>query len=259
MKNSGSKQTFLLYKDRRPLVDACSAEQAGELFKGIYAYVCGEGAPTFTDPLLTGIFEMFRMTIDKNDEDWAEKKNKAKKSAKARWETQKQDVEPERQEESVADHTGEAADMLPEKPAEDPERKTGQEPKPKQDTPAPNVHARTIFNACLMAYPISKDLQAVMESWLKYKTERRESYKEQGLRALMKKAYQSEKEYGTSAVIGVIEESMANRYQGITWDRIGKGKRASPGRGRPAKANQFTQMEQQQDYDFDALEKELSG
>ena len=125
-------------------------------------------------------------------------------------------------------------------------------PKPAQ-TPA-RVSVRTIFNACLMAYPISKELQATMESWLKYKTERRESYKEQSLRALMKKASESETEHGTSAVIEIIESSMANRYAGITWDRL-RG-RASPAKSAPVKKNQFTQMELRQDYDFEEIERE---
>ena len=138
---------------------------------------------------------------------------------------------------------------------------TGTEEMSKPAALQTRISARTVFNACLMAYPISTELRESMESWLKYKTERRESYKEQGLRALMKKASESEREYGTKAVTEVIEESMANRYKGITWDRL-RG-RASPGGGRTAKVNQFTQIEQQQDYDFeainDAFEKEMQA
>ena len=92
-----------------------------------------------------------------------------------------------------------------------------------------------------------------METWLKYKTERRESYKEQGLRALMKKASQSEQEYGTAAVIDVIEASMSSGYQGITWDRL-RG-RAGP-KSAQIKKNSFTDFELQQDYDFEAIERE---
>ena len=269
-KNSGDKNTFLLYKDWKPLIDACTSEQAGEILKGIYAYVCEGDAPEFDNPLLSGFFEMIRQAIDSNDSAWAEKREKAKRAIQARWEKKQAEAAEDQQEkpeqaepDQETDHTGETTEKAAEKPAEDPEPQPSPEPeksqKPKQKPAAlpAKVSARTVFNACLMAYPISTELQAAMESWLKYKTERRESYKEQGLRGVMKKASQSEKEYGTSAVIDIIEASMANNYQGITWDRL-RG-RASPGGGRTAKVNQFTQMEQQQDYDFDALEKELSG
>ena len=59
-KDSGEKNTFLLYKDWKPLIDACTAEQAGDILKGIYAYVCEGDAPEFDNPLLSGFFEMIR-------------------------------------------------------------------------------------------------------------------------------------------------------------------------------------------------------
>lgn len=259
-KDSGEKNTFLLYKDWKPLIDACTAEQAGDIIKGIYAYVCEGEAPEFDNPLLSGFFEMIRQAIDSNDKVWAEKREKARKAIQARWEKKQAEAAEDQQEKPERD--GEATETIPDKPDHTgevtekatPEPKKSQEPKQKPAPLPPKVSARTIFNACLMAYPISKDLQAAMEAWLKYKTERRESYKEQGLRGVMKKASQSEKEYGTSAVIDIIEASMANNYQGITWDLL-RG-RAGP-TGGPVKKNQFTAMEQEQNYDFDAIEKDL--
>ena len=282
-RNSGDKNTFLLYKDWKPLIDACTSEQAGDILKGIYAYVCEGEAPEFDEPLLAGFFEMISRAIDENDSAWAEKREKAKKAIQARWEKKQAEAaedqqekpeeaeqKPERDGEATEtipdkpDHNGEVTEKAtPEQPAEYPEPQPA--PKPKKEpekkktkaAPAsPRISARTIFNACLLAYPISPELQETMEAWLKYKTERRESYKEQGLRALMKKASESEKEYGIKAVVEVVEESMANRYAGIVWDRL-RG-RASPGGGRTAKRNQFNEFEQNE-YDFDALEKELSG
>ena len=262
-KDSGKKNTFLLYKDWKPLIDACTAEQAGDIFKGIYAYVCEGEAPEFENPLLAGFFEMIRQAIDENDNAWAEKREKAKKAIQARWEKKRAEEAAKAQEEQEPERDGKDTETIPEKPAEDPEPQPAPAPKPqkepekkkaKSSQAGPRISARTIFNACLLAYPISPELQESMESWLKYKTERRESYKEQGLRVLMKKASESEKEYGTSAVVDVIETSMANRYAGIVWDRL-RG-RASP-KNTPAKKNQFTQMEQQQDYDFDSIEKDL--
>lgn len=273
-KSSGDKNTFLLYKDWKPLIDACTAEQAGEILKGIYAYVCEGEAPEFDNPLLSGFFEMIRQAIDSNDSAWAEKREKARKAIQARWEKKQAEAAEDKQEkpeqaeqDQETDHTGETTEKAGQDPgqtADNPQTepdKTGQKrtesdkPKEKPAALPPKVSARTIFNACLMAYPISKELQATMESWLKYKTERRESYKEQGLRALMKKVSVSEKEYGTSAVIEIIEASMSSGYQGITWDRL-RG-RASPAKSTPVKKNQFTQMEQQQNYDFDDIEKDL--
>lgn len=101
---------------------------------------------------------------------------------------------------------------------------------------------------------LSDPVRESLQDWLKYKTERRESYKEQGLRALITQVKKAEDQQGAAAVVDLIQASMASGYRGITWDRL-RG-RASPGGGRSAKVNQFTQMEQRQDYDFEEIERE---
>ena len=271
------KQTFLLYKDRRPLVEACSDEQAGQLFKGIYSYACGDGAPAFDDPLLAGIFAMFRQTIDADTDAWESKRKKAVESVSKRWSQEKAE-EPEEIRTNTNVYDGIRTDtneydrkkndtfdtvtvtvtdnvtVIDNPPLTPPTGKSDDNPEPKK-AGMHKVTAREIFEACIQDFPISPELQATMETWLRYKTERRESYKEQGLRALMKKAAKAEAESGTAAVIDVIESSMANRYQGITWDRIKRTNRASP----PTKKNQFTSGVENNEYDFDALEEELAS
>lgn len=270
------KQSFLLYKDRRPLVEACSDEQAGQLFKGIYSYACGDGAPAFDDPLLAGIFAMFRQTIDADTDAWESKRKKAVESVSKRWSQEKAE-EPEEIRPNTTEYDGirpntteydrkknDAFDtvtvtvtdnvtVIDNPPLTPPTGKSDDKPEPKK-AGMHKVTARKIFEACIQDFPISPELQATMETWLRYKTERRESYKEQGLRALIKKAAEAEAESGTAAVIDVIETSMANRYQGITWDRIKRTSRASP-----VKKNQFTAGVENNSYDFDALEKELAA
>ena len=186
-KSSGEKNTFLLYKDWKPLIDACTSEQAGDIFKGIYAYVCEGEAPDFDNPLLSGFFEMIRQAIDSNDSAWAEKREKARKAIQARWEKKRAEAAEDQQEkpeeaEQSPDHTGEVTEKAEQDPGQSTDNpqtepdKTVQKrtepdkPKEKQAALPPKVSARTVFNACLMAYPISDQLKAAVETWLKYKT-----------------------------------------------------------------------------------------
>lgn len=64
------------------------------------------------------------------------------------------------------------------------------------------------------------ELQAAFERWLGYKRERREGYKPTGLKCLVTQIHNAAKEYGDSAVIAVIEQSMASGYRGIVFDRL---------------------------------------
>ena len=56
--------------------------------------------------------------------------------------------------------------------------------------------------------------------WIKYKQENHKTYKEQGLKSLLTQIENKTKEYGVDQVINLIDECMANSYQGIIFDKL---------------------------------------
>lgn len=81
---------------------------------------------------------------------------------------------------------------------------------------------------------------ATIEKWLKYKTERRDVYKQTGLESLISKIQNEVRIHGEQAVIKVITDSMASNYQGIVWDRLQQ--QASRRGGNGQNENLFLQM-----------------
>lgn len=69
-------------------------------------------------------------------------------------------------------------------------------------------------------YDFSETMAAKLREWLKYKSERRETYKSTGLTALLNKVSQKSGEYGENPVMALMDESMANGWRGIIWDRL---------------------------------------
>lgn len=69
---------------------------------------------------------------------------------------------------------------------------------------------------------LSDPVKEKLGDWLKYKSERREAYKETGLKSLIAQAQKYEQKYGASAVIDIIGTSMSSGYRGIVWDRLDK-------------------------------------
>ena len=67
-----------------------------------------------------------------------------------------------------------------------------------------------------------EELQEAVKRWLAYKQERGQAYKQVGLDTLIKKIKKSAIQYGESVVVDLIDECIANRYQGIIWERIQK-------------------------------------
>ena len=82
---------------------------------------------------------------------------------------------------------------------------------------------------------ISDTLDHEIRLWLRYKTERKQPYKESGLAALLRKIVLDEAvKHGEKKVCDLIEECMASNYSGIIWDKLDKPQGSYAGnRGRP--------------------------
>lgn len=68
----------------------------------------------------------------------------------------------------------------------------------------------------------NEPVRSAVADWLKYKAERRESYKTTGLKSLLSTIENRVKQHGEQAVAEVIRLSMANSWKGIIWDKIGE-------------------------------------
>lgn len=65
--------SFLVYKDNSPLVENCTDEQAGKLFKALFAFACyGEELDT-DDRMLKGFYTVFRNAIVRDDAKYQER------------------------------------------------------------------------------------------------------------------------------------------------------------------------------------------
>ena len=87
-------------------------------------------------------------------------------------------------------------------------------PKPKKETTV------QIFERLLPGYEISEYLSEKIRTWMKYKTERKEGYKEQGMKSLLTQIVKKSKQYGDEAVSNLIDECMASNWKGIIWDKL---------------------------------------
>ena len=73
MATNQKKKSFVLFADFVTAVSVLTDEQAGRLFKLIFAYVNDMEVSKSQDPAIAAMFEMFRTQIDREAEKWAEK------------------------------------------------------------------------------------------------------------------------------------------------------------------------------------------
>ena len=111
------------------------------------------------------------------------------------------------------------------------------------ELPGKKETAHTLFKRLLPDYVLSPDLQAKMAEWVTYKTERKEPYKEQGMKTLLRQVENNSLKYGDQAVCNLIDDSMANDWKGIIFDRLqnqkNQRKPASGGYQRQTKAEEL--------------------
>lgn len=79
-----------------------------------------------------------------------------------------------------------------------------------------------IFRRLVDGYVISDYVKEKMETWFKYKTERKEPYKEQGMKSLLKRVETNTGKYGDQAVCELIDDCMSNNWKGIIWEKLEK-------------------------------------
>ena len=110
-----------------------------------------------------------------------------------------------------------------------------------------NARARTresqidMFDRLTVGRALNKDMKKALQEWIDYKSERKEQYKEAGMRTLISQAVNLGAAYGGAAVCDAIHTSMASGYKGIIWDRMKKKQNKPPERN----------------YDMDSLELKL--
>ena len=94
--------------------------------------------------------------------------------------------------------------------------------------------SHTLFDRLYQNYifdmPKHSELLSKMREWITYKTERKEGYKEQGMKSLLRQVENNALTYGDKAVIELIDECMASGWKGIIFDRLKNRKQIQTGR-----------------------------
>lgn len=79
----------------------------------------------------------------------------------------------------------------------------------------------TLFSRLVEDYTFTKEMKAKMGEWITYKVERKEGYKETGLKSLLRQVETKCAEFGEPAVMNLIDTCMASDWKGIIFDKLG--------------------------------------
>ena len=112
----------------------------------------------------------------------------------------------------------------------------GEESKGKKET------THDLLLRLMPEYIIPDSLQDKMVEWIAYKTERKETYKEVGMKSLLRQIENNQITYGVQVVCDLIDDSMANGWKGIIFDRLKQKTPQKRNFTQPKNSNPFLDM-----------------
>ena len=233
------KKSFVLYCDYKKHFALLPAEDQGRLLMAIFDYV-ETGAEPALEALPMMAFSFIRAQLERDMQkykDTCERRAEAgRRSGEARRAKAEQNEQSGTKRTDTDNDTDNGTDNVTDT---DINNNRGNSP----ELPGKKETAHTLFKRLLPDYVLSPGLQAKMAEWVTYKTERKESYKEQGMKSLLRQVENNSMKFGDKAVCNLIDDSMASNWAGIIFDKLqnpkNKRKPASGGYQRQTKAEEL--------------------
>lgn len=230
------KDTFILYTEMHEQMDLLTDEQAGRLIKAVFHYKAGMELPEM-DSVTAMVFAFIRQKLDRDEKKYDETCDKHRKAG-AKGGRPKKPNGSEAEEEKPKKPNG--SEKNQKKPNGFSKTKNNQEKHDndhehdhehehdnehesehdKDKNPIAPKAQRGAASQMIIDHGFSKPVQTAVLDWVRYKTEKRQGYKETGLKSLLTVVQRQIDLYGEEPVIRCIEDSMASGWQGIAWGKL---------------------------------------
>lgn len=200
-------EKFTIFKNTYKLLRHLPEKNKTELYDAMFDYMFDGVEPTFDDELSDGIWVNLKMILDNTKSRILNGKKGGRNSGTNELGYENQEPNPE------------------------PNMEPNLEPKVEANHKA-NPQANTVFlisnffisNFNYLDISNKELLKNKLLEWNKYKIEKKKKYTETGINNLLKQIDKYVKKYGIDKILNLIDECMANNYQGIIFDKLKENK-----------------------------------
>ena len=204
-------EKFAIFKNTYKLLRHLPEKNKTELYDAMFDYMFEGIEPSFNDELSDGIWVNLKMILDNTKSRILNGKKGGRNSGTNELGYENQEPNPE--------------------PNMEPNHKSNYEPKVEANNKA-KPQANTVFlisnffisNFNYLDISNKELLKNKLLEWNKYKIEKKKKYTETGINNLLKQIDKYVKEYGIDKILNLIDECMANNYQGIIFDKLKENK-----------------------------------
>lgn len=200
---------------------ALSDAERGRLFVAMLEYARSGALPEMEGNERI-LFPVFKAQIDRDLEVYAEKVAGGKKGGRPK-KDKPEETSPNQKKPAETKNKNKDKDKEKEEENKEDKKEKGASA-PEEGANAPKGDASVPDTPTLLSLvcecSFSDTLREHVQDWVQYKSERKEGYKAQGLKALLRQIEVNTARYGEDAVCEVIEQSMAAGWKGIVFDRL---------------------------------------
>lgn len=211
------REQFTFYRSYYEALKVLPKREQVNVVLAICAYALDEEEPDLSGVALS-VFTLIRPTLDSGRNKAMNRMNKTGKGAKQTENKPKTNVEQNRnkQEQNGKEREGEVE---------------GEEERENDSSLPPVPPSRGVPDSARKDKPqkpqgenwgFGPELTEAFRAWLRYKAEKRQPYKPEGLKALVTETRHNAERYGEAAVAALIRKCMSANWQGIIWDRLPK-------------------------------------
>lgn len=228
------KNRFYLYTEYINYLDGMTDADQALLFRTILKYENGMEIEELT-PAVNAVFSFIKKRLDNNRQEYEKtceaRREAGKVGAEAKQSKCKQmQANASKRKQTKADNDNDNdidTDYVKEN---DKDTLTGNNTPP---TPPPGKPTREtqeqIFDRLIEDQNVGVEMEKVLREWLKYKSERKETYKPTGMKNMISQVQNAVYQFGELAVMDRIKQAMANGWKGMNLDKMENNK-ASPQR-----------------------------
>ena len=229
MSKNNDNKSMVFFFDWLDLFEELDDAEIGQIVKAIAVYAQTGEEPEFADRSIRIVFKSMKNSIDLCNERKESVANARREAANKRWNNVEAEAVAEEDDAKNANaqfaqnkNANDAYNTIHNNTINNNTIPNNTEQKKKKQSSEKVTATAVIEDKCFPA-----DVENAVKDWVKYKQERRQAYKETGLKNLLSEVQNKIQDVGIEQVVYAIRHSISSNWQGIAWDTGSKSKSSS--------------------------------
>lgn len=215
-----NKKGVVMYYDILEQLEDFSDEQFGKITRAIIKYDMTGEIPKFNDTAIKIAFKCVKPTLDRNKKEYEDMCEKNRQNVQKRWANKSEIPNDTTEYDGIRSYNSYTVDTdIDNDIDKDNDKEIDKDNNSKKKIKKKSVESNDLkIDTIISEFNFTKQVSDAIFEWLQYKKEKKQTYKDTGLRRLLKTIKEWCLDNGDEYVLKAISYSMSNNYSGIFYN-----------------------------------------